>query len=36
MKIKKERMQEAIQDACKTLFEDSGQITQPKLYLTPK
>lgn len=36
MKIKKEQMQAAIQDACKTLFEDSGQITQSKLYLTQK
>ena len=36
MKIKKERLQAAIQDACKTLFEESIILSEEKLYLTQK
>lgn len=36
MKIKKERLQQAIEDGAKKLFEDSGRLSAPKLYLTQK
>lgn len=36
MKVSKERIQAAIQEGAQRLFEDSGKVPQPKLYLTKK
>lgn len=36
MKKNKEHLQQAIENSAKRLFEDSGRLNTPKLYLTQK